>query len=1132
MKAHPKNSRMSGILPTCKAAIFAILLLGTGVARSENERIDSLLWDFSASTGTQNAIKAGDADELSRWDTGVPQTPGQWFQVDMGEARSISSIELDSAKSPGDFPRSYELSISNDGKQWEKVQSGTGGDVTRVTLETPKTFRYLRFTIPEGIPQIGSFWSIHEIKAFGAPSSASHWPEIRWRVIEPTLPTRDIVVAGYSITDFGIDPAKGEDITKAVRVATRMLAKAGGGTLWLPAGKYRLSEPISLSNNVTIRGDWAAPAAGKPIQGTILEMTANRDNANGAPGVSLYKAAAVVGINFWYPEQRAPGVVPYPVTVKQFGGVGMSVENVTFVNSYRGFQCGPEGAALFFLRNVYGTVLETGISIDGTSDIGRMENVRFSPTYWAESGLPNAPAVNIPLRWMLDNGTAISMRRNDWSYAYDVHIDGYKVGFHALPSLEKESIDKGLKNYPNGNNAKFKFQRCRTAIRCENVADVGMMFDDMDISLSDEAIVAEKPFDGVLQIQNSRLAATKLVQMQGKGQILFTGCTLKGLIDNETGYLGFAGCSPAIPPRKGKSPGVGEINVMTTTLPQVTNPYVTPTDRFAPPSSKIAVVTDATYGAKGDAKADDTAAVEKAISEMKEGGGTVFFPPGEYRITKELTVPTGVELRGANEGPHHSETRGSVIDVIPGKGQEDGTPFITLSANSGLRGLTFHYPEQDALNVSPYPWMIRGGGEGVWVINVTCTFAYRILDLATMKCDRHFVDYLGGHALREAFRIGGGSMGGRLINCQLNPHYYSFTTSYENSPPRKNPKDSGSLMDANHLYAKAHADAFVIGDCTDQVLFQNFVFGTRRGLVFTGSAEGASGWCLGHGSDQCQWGVWAEKIGNMPMINSQLVTVESLGENRGYIGLAPEFQGTLKMVGMDSWGQPATAVLIEGGRLELNSAVFATSGKSTVTLRNKGSILLENAVARDPQMLVERAEPGDNVQINGVAITGSHFQAINTPADLADSGLELLKNADTNIGIPFPAGSAIPVKDWSVKPSVNKEAAVFAIDGDESTRWATGRGAQRGDEVVVELDKPRKISKVRVDTVQSPGDFPKRFQLYLSLDGKTWGNPVASGSGEADLRIGFTPQEAKYLRIVNLAAAGSFWSIHEIQVAE
>ncbi|HTJ79357.1 MAG TPA: discoidin domain-containing protein [Rariglobus sp.] len=1130
--------------PTLFSSLFANVTFIVGLSlcaitgRAADDAIDSLLWDATASNGDSRAQQAVDGDAVTRWDTGTGQQVGQWFRVDMGEMRSLSRLEIDTSGSSGDYARRYELSVSTDGKKWETAATGDGAVVTKITLPSARVCRYFRISIPAGSPVSGGFWSIHELRAFGdlaAGARAMPRPPIRWHTITPMFPTRDIVVAAYEITDFGIGPNQNVDATPAIKLATRLLARAGGGTLWLPSGRYRITEPLSLEKNVTIRGDWAPPEPGKPIRGTVLAMTANRGNADGPPGISLNSAAAVVGVNFWYPDQRADNIVPYPATIKQFGGTGMCLENVTFINAYRGFVCGPEGAALFFMRNIYGTVLERGIEIDGTSDIGRMEHIRFSPRYWSDSGAPNAPAADGPhVGWMLDNGAGIIMRRNDWSYAYDVELEGYKIGFYAALSHEYESVQKGWKTYPNGNNARFRFIGCRTAIQCENLSGVGMMFHDSDIIGAEVGVLGEEGFDSVFQLQHSRISASKAaVRLLGKGEMLLTECTLSGPIENKTGYIGIAGGTP-VAPRKGSAPGVGEIHVVPglPAGPGMVSRYTTPTDRFAPPSERLAVVTHPAFGAKGDATTDDTVAVQRAIAALGKEGGTVYFPAGEYRITQNLVVPTGVELRGVNEGPHHSQTRGSVIDVIPGRGDENGTPFITLSAQSGLRGLTFHYPEQDALAITAYPWLVRGAGEGVWLINVTTTFAYRILDLATVRCDNHYVDYVAGQALREAFRIGGGSTGGRLLNCQLNPHYYSFTNSYANSPSRLDPSNAGRYMDGNHYYAKEHSDAFVIGDCTDEILFQNFVFGARHGIVLTGTTTGPSGWCLGQGSDQCRWDLWVERIGpgGFPLINTQLVTVDEFKGDHGYIALAPTFTGTVSLIGLDAWGGPSPAIQINGGRLAISSAVIVRSGASTLSLKNNGRAWMTNAVLRNPDLVVERDQPGNMVQLSGVFITGSSPIIADSVADLAEAGLDSVRVLGSEVGVAFDPAKALPMKGWKLRPSVNENEASRAIDGNPSTRWTTARSAHRGDEVVLEMDRAHLISKIRVDTRGSANDYARRFKLYLSTDGTSWGDPVVSGRGESDLRIGFRPQTAKFIRFVNLGEPGGFWSIHEIQV--
>ncbi|MBW8793131.1 MAG: hypothetical protein JF597_05925 [Streptomyces sp.] len=56
-------------------------------------------------------------------------------------------------------------------------------------------------------------------------------------------------------------------------------------------------------------------------------------------------------------------------------------------------------------------------------------------------------------------------------------------------------------------------------------------------------------------------------------------------------------------------------------------------------------VKDAPYGALGDDSSDDQPVIQKAINAAGQGG-TVYFPPGKYRIASPLRLSLGVTLRG------------------------------------------------------------------------------------------------------------------------------------------------------------------------------------------------------------------------------------------------------------------------------------------------------------------------------------------------------------------------------------------------------------------------------------------------------------------------------------------------------
>lgn len=62
-------------------------------------------------------------------------------------------------------------------------------------------------------------------------------------------------------------------------------------------------------------------------------------------------------------------------------------------------------------------------------------------------------------------------------------------------------------------------------------------------------------------------------------------------------------------------------------------------------------VKGSAYGATGDGSTDDTAAIQAALDAAgAASGGTVYFPPGTYKITSALSVSGGTSLQGAGPG--------------------------------------------------------------------------------------------------------------------------------------------------------------------------------------------------------------------------------------------------------------------------------------------------------------------------------------------------------------------------------------------------------------------------------------------------------------------------------------------------
>jgi F5/8 type C domain-containing protein len=112
------------------------------------------------------AANAIDGDHWTGWrDMTGFQHPGQWFQVDTGEAKTFSKIVLDTTWALWDSPERYSVTVSNDGLEWgTPVATGSGTPGITSIAFPRQTARFIRIT------QTGTnttyHWSIYELDVY------------------------------------------------------------------------------------------------------------------------------------------------------------------------------------------------------------------------------------------------------------------------------------------------------------------------------------------------------------------------------------------------------------------------------------------------------------------------------------------------------------------------------------------------------------------------------------------------------------------------------------------------------------------------------------------------------------------------------------------------------------------------------------------------------------------------------------------------------------------------------------------------------------------------------------------------------------------------------------------------------
>ena len=180
------------------------------------------------------------------------------------------------------------------------------------------------------------------------------------------------------------------------------------------------------------------------------------------------------------------------------------------------------------------------------------------------------------------------------------------------------------------------------------------------------------------------------------------------------------------------------------------------------------------FGANGDGHTDNTSAFQSALDTAGATGGIVWVPSGTFLISGSLLVPSGVTLKGVWEAAHVGVDKGSVLFVTGNRGNEDATPFIRLSANSAVRGLSIFYPEQTIDDVQPYPWCIQGLGGHCSIIDVLIVNPYKAVDFSSHPSYSHNIRNLYGQPLKSGIFIDKCYDIGRIENVHFNPNPWTL----------------------------------------------------------------------------------------------------------------------------------------------------------------------------------------------------------------------------------------------------------------------------------------------------------------------------------------------------------------------
>lgn len=833
--------------------------------------------------------------------------------------------------------------------------------------------------------------------------------------IKTVYPTKDWVISDFVVTDpkFGAKPQPGFDNRPAFQAAIDTAYNNGGGVVYIPAGNYEFRSQqtatrkvrvrqgteevmkdfehqyvLNLPTSVQLRGDWADPELNKgKVLGTILEVRVgkNAPNYNGTVEswwndaqagnalrtthtsiadrfIDMNSGTGVTNLSIWYPEQDINDIKPYPWTLFQPNSDCVTIENVTLVNAYNGFYSAP--SELHYLLNSYMTALSTGIEIHVCTDIGRIENVKIDPKYWANSGLPGSPSLAMVAKYTKANGTGFNMHRSDWEYVSNLYVSDYKTGMWV-------GREPGYFDTPNAQFYEIHIKNCDTGMYVQAVNPYGLLisnstfgaekngkavyfYKDFKTSVQFNGVDFSGPIvsdgsDGVisfesctfsnyneyaLKINNGNVLLTQSEFKKPAGHV-FLGTDMNTLKSVNSGYKGKLEIK-----NDSKSAKVEINNSKEYLFEPIPKNIVTNSKVYPKPASNNVLKADLprATGFNNEQPAEDVSApLQKALNDVKAaGGGTLYLPGGRYLVNNPIKVPSGVELRGTWDVQHHTQSGGVGIftTYAGGASGEKGPSLIQLAEGAGIRGLTIAQLNlatdgNSVENPRKTPFLIQGQGPKVYIVNVTLV-GDKGIDLASYNTSRHYVDYLGGVLARAGIWVGGGAEGGFIRNMQLNPHYGSRLPQGGQGYPRI------SLT----RFIQSNCSALKFADIKNQTIFNNFVYGSFYGIHFlkdsiTGKSPGEMT-VVGHGSDGCSYSLFvenADKNTKLIAINSELVCTRTAEPVRSYVLVGGEANtnkvhpdARLILYNSAFWGSPTIGAIINSGTVRFQQANFQRSG--------------------------------------------------------------------------------------------------------------------------------------------------------------------------------------------------------------
>jgi hypothetical protein len=381
--------------------------------------------------------------------------------------------------------------------------------------------------------------------------------------------------------------------------------------------------------------------------------------------------------------------------------------------------------------------------------------------------------------------------------------------------------------------------------------------------------------------------------------------------------------------------------------------------------SSIVNVLD--FGAKGDGKADETSAFQKALNLMSVAqGGVVLVPRGLYRFNGNIVIPPTVTLEGVyTVVPSHAGIRdkgeitptvGSVLMPYAGKGDANATAFITMQEDSVLRGFVIYYPEQVTAGIPvPYPFTISMSGNNPAVTDIELLNPYQ--GIQAISAHRHYIARVQGQPLLMGIYVDATYDIGRIEDVHWNPWF--------------------SMETALFTWQQQNGRAFVFARTDWEYVLNTFAFGYNIGYHFVSSPTGScNGNFLGIGADNCYTSIKIDACDVYGILVTNGEFTSFVGPDPTEVVVSSTNSGKVQFVNTAFWGPGHQIAKIDGsGTVGFIGCTFCywnadQTGRYAIQASGTSNLIVQGSEFQHDSPQISLGQSVRKAVITGNIITG------------------------------------------------------------------------------------------------------------------------------------------------------------------